>query len=88
MGYNTNRAPAATATEANWKADAFLNIWVSRKDGSRMKVGAIPLKMARAAEAALIERLKEQGAVDAFKSAVEFDFQMAEASKPRADFAF
>lgn len=85
MGFSFNVPSsnnAATADE-KWKAQAFLNLWVKRADGSRAKVGAIPLREAKAFEKALIARLKQDGAMEAFANALEIDFQMAD--KPTSE---
>ena len=74
--FNTNTA-AAQAND-DWKAQAFLNIWLPTKAGGRRKVGAIPLKTNRAGDAQLIEFLS--GGEDALRSLVnklEFDFQLS-----------
>lgn len=74
--FNTNTA-AAQAND-DWKAQAFLNVWLPTKGGGRRKVGAIPLKTSRAGDAQLIDFLS--GGEDALRSLVnklEFDFQLA-----------
>lgn len=80
MAFSFN-APAQSnvaGNEAQWKAQAFLNLWVRRQDGSRAKIGAIPLKAQRNFDKALIERLSQEGGVEALMKAVELDFQMAD----------
>lgn len=84
-----NNAPAETNTAANndkWKAQAFINIWVGGANGSRKKIGSIPLRDNKMFEAALIKRLQEEGAVEAMMDALEIDFQMAD--KPVSDVGF
>ncbi len=74
--FNTNTA-AAQAND-DWKAQAFLNIWLPTKSGGKRKVGAIPLKTSRAGDAQLIDFLS--GGEDALRSLVnklEFDFQLS-----------
>ena len=79
MAFQFNQPSAQNnASDEKWKAQAFLNLWVKRADGSRAKVGAIPLREAKAFEKALIARLKQEGAMEAFTSALEIDFQMAD----------
>ena len=82
--FNFNQ-PAATANtnDESWKAKAFLNIWVRRADGSRAKIGAIPLKDQRAFDKALIERLQKEDGIEALTNALELDFQIAD--KPASE---
>lgn len=75
--FNTSTATAAQTNE-DWKAQAFLNIWLPTKAGGRRKVGAIPLKTSRVGDAQLIDFLS--GGEDALRSLVnklEFDFQLS-----------
>lgn len=46
-------------SQDSWKAQAFLNFYLPGKDGSRKKLGAIPLHERKSNEAALIEWLRE-----------------------------
>lgn len=80
--FNFNAPAAANNNDESWKAQAFLNIWVRRADGSRAKIGAIALKEQRAFDKALIERLKQEDGLGALTNALELDFQMAD--KPTA----
>ncbi len=76
--FNTNTAAQANNSD-DWKAQAFLNVWLPTKAGGRRKVGAIPLKVSRASDAQLIEFLTS-GGKDALRSLVnklEFDFQLS-----------
>lgn len=85
MGFQFNVPSSNNNAQTNdaWKAQAFLNLWIKRADGSRAKVGAIPLKESRAFEKALINRLQQDGALEAFTGALEIDFQMAD--KPASE---
>lgn len=86
MSFIPNAAANATPnnnSEAKWKAAGFLNIWARRADGSRVKIGAIPLRQQKAIEAKLIERLQQQGGIEALAAAMELDFQLAD--KPMAE---
>ena len=67
-----------TIPSAN-RADAFINIWVKRADGTRAKLGALPLKSSTAYQNGVIERLKSGGdeAIAALMSVLEIDFKMA-----------
>lgn len=79
---NNNRNSQRDEQNDNWKAQAFINIYVPRADGSKAKIGAIPLKTAKKLEAALIERLKTEEGLKAFANNVLFDFQMADNDAP------
>lgn len=69
---NTNQS------NENWKATAFLNLYVHGQNGQRRKIGAIALRDSKPFEAALIKRLAEEGAIEALMAALEIDFQMAD----------
>lgn len=82
---NTNGSTNNAAEGQNgerWKATAFLNLWARRKDGSRFKIGAIALKDSKRTDAGLIERLKQEGGVEALLAAMEVDFQLADQQGP------
>lgn len=83
FSFNTPSSSTSTQQSADWKATAFLNIWIRRADGSRAKVGAIPLKDSRNFDKALIQRLQQEDGVDALTKALELDFQMAD--KPASE---
>ena len=88
MAFNTNTNTAAAAqSNDNWKADAFLNLYIDRPDGTPLKVGAVSLKTSRKTDAALIKRLQEEGALQAFANAVRFDFRMV-SDEPISDIGF
>ena len=77
--FNTSTAASQTNNSDDWKAQAFLNVWLPTKGGGKRKVGAIPLKVSRAGDAQLIEFLAS-GGEDALRSLVnklEFDFQLS-----------
>ena len=76
--FNTNTQAAAQAND-DWKAQAFLNVWLPTKTGGRRKVGAIPLKLSRAGDAQLIEFLTSGGedALRLLVNKLEFDFQLS-----------
>lgn len=85
---SNNNAQAAGQTNEQWKAEAFINLWVRRADGSRAKLGAIPLKGTRNFDKALIERLQQEGAVEALIAALEVDFQMANKEPSQVNVGF
>ena len=88
MAFNTNTNTAAAAqSNDNWKADAFLNLYIDRPDGSTIKVGAVSFKNTKKTDAAMIKRLQEEGALQAFANAVRFDFRMV-TDEPISDIGF
>ena len=79
MALNFNiPSTSAQSKDESWKAQAFLNIWVRRQDGSRAKIGAIALRESKAFEKALIERLQQDDGLEAMVNSMELDFQMAD----------
>ena len=84
----TPSAAPATAGNDSWKATAFLNLWVKRADGSRAKIGAIPLKDSKNFDRALIARLQQEGAIEALMQHLELDFQMAASEGTEANVGF
>ena len=49
----------SNSSNQDWKADAFLNLFLPRKDGSRMKLGFCALKMNQQDQKQLIDWIKE-----------------------------
>ena len=82
MAKMLNTAAAAVSTDTSWKSDAFVNFYVRRDDGSRVKIGAFGLKESKKFESGLIKRLQQEGAVADLMKVLEVDFQMAESSTP------
>lgn len=84
MAFQTNvtTAPASSNNQSNdqsWRADRFLNLWIKGSDGSRRKLGAIPLKKSKAFEAAIIKRLDEgEDALSALQDVLEMSYNSAE----------
>jgi len=67
----------------DWKADAFLNLFLPRKDGSRMKLGFCALKLSQADQAQLINWIKEdpEAHIEILKQKLVIEFkEVAEAS--------
>jgi hypothetical protein len=68
------------------RADAFVNVWIKRADGTRAKLGAIPLKHSTAYQAGVIDRLNTGGeeAIAALMAALEIDFKLASSEPVKA----
>ena len=79
MAFNTNNTQASASTNNNWKADAFINFSVPRKDGTAKKLGALSLKCDRDEETAtLVAWLAEDPArVQKLMEKMIIDFRLA-----------
>lgn len=74
---SANNDAAQTADES-WKAQGFLNLYLPSKNGSRRKLGSIPLKEARPSEASLLAWLNEDPSrVNTLLERLEMDYQPA-----------
>ena len=81
MGFrNQSTTRNANQSEQNdsWKAQAFINVYVATGEGNRRKLIGIPLKEQKAFERMLIERLQQEGGLDAFAENVSFTFELAD----------
>ena len=68
----------------NWRAQGFINIYVAFGEGKR-KVGSIPLKEAKAFERMILERLQQEGGLEAFVANMTIDFQLADKEVKASD---
>ena len=61
------------------RADAFINVWVKRADGTRAKLGALPLKSSTAYQSGVISRLQSGGdeAIKSLLEKLEIDFKLS-----------
>ncbi len=77
MGVNIRMPQGNASAQSNesWKATGFVNLWVKRTDGSKFKLGAIPLREQKTTDAAIINRLRQEGGVEALLNALEVDYQ-------------
>lgn len=86
------RAPAARAfsrpQDESWKAQGFINLYITAPDGSKKKLGAIPLKDSRNAERNLREWLGKDPEKNAAKllSALAIEYRAADEEGPAMDF--
>lgn len=82
MGFNTNAQRNEQPQNDSWKAQGFLNFYLPSKDGGkRKKLGAIPLKEAKANEKHLLAWLNEDPTrVAHILAKLEIEFQSAVAS--------
>lgn len=72
----------------DWKAQAFINIYVPTPDGGRRKLGSIALRESKPFEKAVIERLKEEGGLEGLQANAIFDFQLADKEVKKSDIGF
>lgn len=56
QGRNSN---SQSGNNDDWKASAFLNVFLPRRNGTRMKLGFFPLKESNVDQAKLIAWIKE-----------------------------
>lgn len=78
MAFKKNNQSQESAQNEQWKAKAFLNLYVNVGEGNKRKLIGIPLKEQKAFEAALIERLQQEGGIEAFAANVTFTFELAD----------
>lgn len=78
MAFVRPRAPAPVAQDDSWKAQGFINLYLSAKDGSRRKIGFVALKQSRATDAQLIEWLEKDPAnIESLKSKLIIEYNSA-----------
>lgn len=79
MAFN-RQAQQQQNNQAEWKAQGFINLYLPTKDGSRVKLGAIPLKDSRNNEKTLLEWLNKDPEANAAKllAKLEIEFRSAE----------
>ena len=81
MAFASNAARVET-TNDSWKAQGFLNLYLPSKNGSRRKLGAIPLKYSKANEKQLRQWLEEDPTrVAKILAALVIEYQSAEVSE-------
>jgi len=81
---NNVRNMPARGSQDNWKNDAFINLYLPRRDKSRAKLGSIGLKMDKHTESQVIEFLQNAPDLDEalaqLKDRIVIDFNMADGS--------
>lgn len=85
MAFNLDGGAArnnqSAQTNENWKAQAFINLFLPTGDGGRRKIGSIPLRANKPAEKQVIDYLQEDDSrMGALLSKLEGDFQLADGS--------
>lgn len=75
-------------SKPNWKADAFLNLYINDRTGVRRKLGAVPLKLSDARQSKLIEWLNsDEKNVDLLREKLIIDFQSTTVDADATGFA-
>ena len=87
MAFKNTSAARNQQSEQNdsWRATAFLNLYVNTGNGNKRKLVGIPLKEAKAFENMIIQRLQEEGGLEAFAENVSFTFEMADKEVKASD---
>lgn len=77
MAFNTNTQQSTPANDS-WKAQGFVNMYITSKDGKKKKFGAVPLKDSKPNEKALREFLEAAPAnITKLAAKVIFEYQSA-----------
>lgn len=90
MAFATSSAAAQSSTTTNasnenWKAQGFLNLYLPAKNGQRRKLGAIPLKESKANEKQLLAWLNEDPSrVTQILAKLEIEYQSAASNDEHA----
>ncbi len=80
MAYSRNNA--AQSQSEDWKAQAFINYFIVREDGSKVKIGYTALKDSKKLDAALIAKLTDNPeGVAALNEKLVAEFNLADDGK-------
>lgn len=85
MAFKKSVQQESAQDNEGWKAQAFINVYVATGESNRRKLVGIPLKESKAFERMLIERLKEEGGIEAFAENVTFTFELADKEVKASD---
>ncbi len=73
---SNNKGSNQSNGNTDWKADAFINIFLPRKDGSRMKLGFIALKDDHKEQEKILNLLRtDPTAIDRLRSKLVLEFK-------------
>ena len=89
MAFNSSAAAqsnhSSAAQNENWKAQGFLNLYLPTNNGSRRKLGAIPLKESKVNEKQLLAWLNEDPSrVSQILAKLEIEYQSAASNDENA----
>jgi hypothetical protein len=88
MGFrnqSNTRNNASEQSNDNWKATGFINVYVNVGNGNKRKLIGIPLKEQKAFERMLLERLQQEGGVEALQANLSITFELADKEVKAAD---
>ena len=77
MAFKKSVQQESAQNNEGWRAQAFINVYVATGRGNRKLIG-IPLKESKAFDRSLIERLQQEGGLEAFVANVSFTFELAD----------
>lgn len=79
---NNGNGRSNSQSDDSWKATGFVNIYLPARDGTRVKLGAIPLKQAKPREKELAEWLAEnpEARCETLLAKLELEYASAEPS--------
>ena len=78
MAFKKNNQSQESAQNEDWKAQGFINIYVNTGNGNKRKLVGVPLKESKAFERMLLERLQEEGGVEALQENITITFELAD----------
>ena len=92
MAFNKSSAAAASTTVAvpgNWeKAQGFINIYLPRKDGSQMKLGALALRISKNEEKQVLDYLaSSEENIQKLANRLVFEFRAVNENRSELDLA-
>lgn len=82
---NNNNQSSDQSSNENWKATGFINVYVNVGNGNKRKLIGIPLKEQKAFERMLLERLQQEGGVEALQANLSITFELADKEVKAAD---
>ena len=88
MGFrnqSNTRNNASEQSNENWKATGFINVYVNVGNGNKRKLIGIPLKEQKAFERMLLERLQQEGGVEALQANLSITFELADKEVKASD---
>ena len=88
MGFrnqSNTRNNASEQSNEGWKAQGFINVYVNVVNGNKRKLIGIPLKEQKAFERMLLERLQQEGGVEALQANLSITFELADKEVKAAD---
>ena len=82
---NNARNNASEQSNESWKAQGFINVYVNVGNGNKRKLIGIPLKEQKAFERMLLERLQQEGGVEALMENLSITFELTDKEVKASD---